>query len=138
MRMRGTVRTTALAAAVVAVVGACLVSPGTAYADSPNIYTTDPNRAGMAYFLSSLNNSDREQIAVYDRRSSDKYAVVAFLWARQNDGSWVRRMKARASNVVHSDFAYHNIDEGRRVRLMVCLEEGDTTQVYCNTWEGTA
>ena len=47
-------------------------------------------------------------------------------------------MKARASNVVHSDFASHNIDEGRRVRLMVCLEEGDTTQVYCNTWEGTA
>ena len=69
--MRGTVKTTALAAAVVAVVGAGLVSPGTAYADSPNIYTTDTNRGGMAYFLSSLNNSDREQIAVYDRRSSE-------------------------------------------------------------------
>jgi hypothetical protein len=134
MRMTGKVTRTALAAAMAAVAGAGLLGPGTAHADSPIISTTDRYRGGWAWFRSAPNP---ERITVADEVRDDKYAVVAFVWARQDDGSWVRRMRARAGAQAIVE-ATHNIDEGRRVRLMVCLEEGDGTQVYCNTWEGTA
>jgi len=133
--MRGTVTRTALVAAMAAAVSSAgLVSPGTAHADSPVISTTDRYRGGWAWFRSSPNP---ERIVVADEVRNDEYATVGFLWARQDDGSWVRRMMARAGAQARVE-ATHNIDEGRRVRLMVCLEEGDGTQVYCNSWEGTA
>lgn len=135
MCVKGTVRKTAWAAAVAAAVGAGLVSPGTAYANSPAVHTTDRNLAGKAYFLST---PTPEMIQVYDMNRSDKYAVVASLWARQDDGSWVRRMRARATGQNVVDTAEHNIDEGRDVELIVCLEEGDGSQIYCNSWEGEA
>jgi hypothetical protein len=131
--MRTVRRVVPVLAMLAAIAGAALVNPGTASASFGPIRTTDPGLGGSAWFDSY---PDPEDITVLDMDGGDKYAVVAELRVRQDDGSWVRRMRARAAGWGDEANVTHNVDEGRRVELTVCLEERGYIQVYCNSEQG--
>jgi hypothetical protein len=106
---------------------------GTAYADSPWVYTTDAAPGGKAKFFSNgVANSDLEEVRVCDLEADGQAAWVA-VWDMDAAPAPTRVMYVHAGSKGTCATDSDNIPEGHHVSMDVSLSEG-----FNAGWDGRA